>query len=169
MARATVLKRFEFDPELALHIETRAKAMEISQTAFVERLIIADRAQSNGGAVERWVDHEIDPEFLKQETREIRARIRTSIQTDSKPDSEYVSRADIEDSIERSSKPVSKPKRVKGEKGSTLDAVGPALDGGRGKASVETFSQPPCLHPSENRTAGKNWRCTACGYQNVAG
>lgn len=34
-----------------------------------------------------------------------------------------------------------------------------------GKKVLTAIADAPCIHPSKNRTAGKNWRCTACGYQ----
>ncbi len=180
MARATVLKRFEFDPELALHIETRAKAMEISQTAFVERLITADRAQSHPGAIQ---------EIAQRRNSEFRA----DIQTDSKPVSKPKR-------VKKESRPGHRlpnhytgklpkclvcAKRVLRAEASSLNPElhkqcqpVPASDAadatwnppsGTNVVGVIVGDDTACIHPSGNRTAGKNWRCTACGFQNVAG
>jgi hypothetical protein len=151
MARATVLKRFEFDPELALHIETRAKAMEISQTAFVEGLIRNDAdeleaalwpggeivvdplAQSNGGAVERTdirigkaIDlimsddgFEVGMEVLAELAGRDMSAVKLTRQARPVAIQEIAQRpaSEFKADIQTDSKPVSKPKRVKGEKG----------------------------------------------------
>jgi hypothetical protein len=171
--------------------DSRPTRTEIIQTAIRE-WYARQCAQSNGGAVEQ-----TDIQAQRQEAYEFGVDLKRRL-TDKPTD------------IQTDSKPVSKPKRVKGETvqkrchcghlaAMHLNSKGPCSFAGSPSQNSRScqckhFSLPSetvkealpqraghddlaneqkrlaeCIHPSGNRTAGKNWRCTACGFQNVAG
>jgi hypothetical protein len=175
MAKAKVTKRFELSEEAANRLEERAATCGMSQTAFVQDLIMCgwiqpvDSTMPNGAAVERTTeqsDAEIDRAFRESffaKSQPDDPQSDASFSQDFVPSGYKYGTLSGEATQARTEKREARAGR-KAELAKNIKASGLISDRGKGVLDANA-----CQHPAGARTTGKNWKCTACGYQNEAG